>query len=127
MSQQADVTLMGVATSDLDDVVAWIVACSRVNLHVATGLFLSAAFAASLCRAEPYRLARLEDGQVDLQGVWNLSNLIPLERLAGFDSLVISREQALSIEERILGMRVSQPTGGMDQAFDEQRTDGTGM
>ena len=56
-----------------------------------------------------------------MQGVWNLSNLMPLERFPGFDSLVISREQAHSIEERILGMRVSQPTGGMDQAFDEQR------
>ena len=57
-----------------------------------------------------------------MQGVWNLSNLLPLERFPGFDSLVISREQAISIEERILGIRVSQPTGGMDQAFDEQRT-----
>ena len=56
-----------------------------------------------------------------MQGVWNLSNLTPLERFPGFDTLVISREQAISIEERILGMRVSQPTGGMDQAFDEQR------
>jgi hypothetical protein len=109
------------ATGNLDDVVAWIVACSRVKVHVATGLLLSAAFAASPCTAESYRPARLEDGQIDMQGVWNLSNLTPLERLPGFDSLVISREQASAIEERISGMRMSQPTGGHGQAFDEER------
>jgi hypothetical protein len=88
----------------------------------AMGLFLSAAFTSSTCPAEPYRPARLEDGRVDLQGVWNLSNLTPLERLPGFDSLVISREQADAIEERISGMRRGQPTGAASEAFDEVRT-----
>jgi hypothetical protein len=77
---------------------------------------------ASICAAESYRPARLEDGRVDLQGVWNLSNLTPLERLAGFDSLVISREQASAIEERILGIRRNQPTGAAAEEFDERRT-----
>lgn len=56
-----------------------------------------------------------------MQGVWNLSNLTPLERLPGFDSLVISREQARAIEERIFGMRRSQATRGAAEAFDEER------
>ena len=89
--------------------------------HLAAGLFLSSALGASTFAAEPYRPARLEDGQVDLQGVWNLSNLTPLERLAGFDSLVISREQASAIEERIAGMRRSQLTGAAAEAFDEEQ------
>ena len=84
---------------------------------LATGLVL----AASASLAEPYRPARLEDGQVDLQGVWNLANLTPLERLSGFDSLVISREQADAIEERISGMRRNQLTGAAAEQFDEVR------
>jgi hypothetical protein len=91
-----------------------------VKLHLAAGLFL-AAFASAVSAAEPYRPARLEDGRVDLQGVWNLSNLTPLERLPGFASLVISSEQARQIEERLLGMRRSQPTGAAAEEFDEQR------
>jgi hypothetical protein len=74
-----------------------------------------------MCAAEPYRPVRLEDGQIDMQGVWNLSNLTPLERLPGFDSLVISREQASAIEERIAGMRRNQLTGAQAEAFDEEQ------
>lgn len=77
------------------------------------------ALGASAFAADPYRPARLEDGQVDLQGVWSLSNLTPLERLPGFDALVISREQAGAIEERIAGMRRGQATGAAAEAFDE--------
>jgi hypothetical protein len=39
--------------------------------------------------------------------------------LPGFDSLVISSEQARAIEERIAGMRRNQPTGAADEGFDE--------
>ena len=85
-----------------------------MNLHVASALLLSAAFASATCPAQSYRPPRLEDGHADLQGVWNLSNLTPLERLSGFDSLVITREQASAIEERIAGMRKNQPTGAAD-------------
>jgi hypothetical protein len=92
-----------------------------VKLHFALGLLAGATLAAPTCFAELYRPARLEDGRVDIQGVWNLSNLTPLERLPGFDSLVISREQATAIEERILGMRRGQPTGAAAEEFDEQR------
>lgn len=92
-----------------------------MKLQAATALLLAAAFASSTCPAQSYRPPRLEDGRVDLQGVWNLSNLTPLERLAGFDSLVITREQASAIEERIAGMRKNQPTGAADEGFDERR------
>lgn len=109
-----------IATGDLDDAVTRIVACGRVKLHVAIGLLLSGVSAASPSAAESYRPPRLEDGQVDMQGVWNLSNLTPLERFPGFDSLVISREQASSIEERIAGRRT--PTGDADPVFHEERT-----
>jgi hypothetical protein len=93
-----------------------------VRLDIATGLLLAGAFAAPTCMAQSYQPARLEDGRVDLQGIWNLSNLTPLERLPGFDSLVISREQVSAIEERILGMRRSQQTGAAAEEFDELRT-----
>jgi hypothetical protein len=92
-----------------------------VKLHFAACLLLSAALVASICHAQSYRPARLEDGRVDLQGVWTLSNLTPLERLPGFDSLVISREQANEIEERIAGMRRRQPTGAASEEFDEEQ------
>jgi hypothetical protein len=92
-----------------------------VKFDIATGLLLAGMLAASVCRAQAYQPARLEDGRVDLQGVWNLSNLMPLERLPGFDSLVISREQASAIEERIFGMRKGQPTGAVSEGFDEVR------
>jgi hypothetical protein len=92
-----------------------------VKLHFAASLLLSTALVASICHAQSYSPARLEDGRVDLQGVWNLSNLMPLERLPGFDSLVISREQASAIEERIAGMRRSQATGAAAEVFDEEQ------
>ena len=92
-----------------------------MKFDIATGLLLAGMLAASVCRAQAYQPARLEDGRVDLQGVWNLSNLMPLERLPGFDSLVISREQASAIEERIFGMRKGQPTGAVSEGFDEVR------
>jgi hypothetical protein len=92
-----------------------------VKLPVITSLLLGALCVSSTCPAQSYRPPRLEDGRVDLQGVWNLSNLTPLERLAGFDSLVISREQATAIEERIAGMRRNQLTGAASEEFDELR------
>lgn len=76
-----------------------------MKLHFAVAVLLSSAFLSWTCSAQSYRPPRLEDGRVDLQGVWNFSNLTPLERLPGFDSLVISAEKAREIEERISGMR----------------------
>lgn len=93
-----------------------------MNLHFAASLLVSSWFAASVAAAESYRPPRLQGGRVDLQGVWNLSNRTPLERLPGFDSLVTSRAQATAIEERIFGMRRSQATRSVAEAVDEERT-----
>jgi hypothetical protein len=53
-------------------------------------------------QAGSYRPPRLPDGQVDLQGVWSHKNITPLERPADLSSLVITREQAMQLQTRIL-------------------------
>jgi hypothetical protein len=68
------------------------------------------------------RLPRLEDGHIDLQGVWNLANLTPLERQRGFDRLVISAAEAATIESNIDSLRRNQKTGGEPESFHEERT-----
>jgi hypothetical protein len=45
-------------------------------------------------KEQPYRVPRLDDGQPDLQGVWIGSNSTPLQRPAGFTTLVISESEA---------------------------------
>jgi hypothetical protein len=64
---------------------------------------------------------RLADGHVDLQGIWNLSNLTPLERQESTDPLVIEPVRARQIEARIDALRNNQPTGGQPAQFDEER------
>ena len=71
--------------------------------------------------AESYRPPRLDDGHVDLQGIWNLSNLTPLERPRGFSQLMISREDAATIESDMHSLRLNQKTGGQGEEFDEER------
>lgn len=71
--------------------------------------------------SQTYRPPRLADGHVDLQGVWNLSNLTPLERPRGFERLLISEAEAATIESNIDSLRRNQKTGGQDAAFDEER------
>lgn len=48
-------------------------------------------------REQPYRPPRLDNGQPDLQGVWVASNSTPLQRPAGFASLVLSESQAAQL------------------------------
>ncbi|HKS54372.1 MAG TPA: hypothetical protein VJS12_03760 [Steroidobacteraceae bacterium] len=45
----------------------------------------------------PYSPRRLDNGQPDMQGVWVASNATPLQRPAGFDSLVIDTAQAAKV------------------------------
>lgn len=92
-----------------------------MKLRFLASLLLSSHLAASAASSASYRPPRLEDGHVDLQGVWNLSNLTPLERLPDSDSLVISHEQAIALEERVLGRRRNQTTGDADEVFSEIR------
>jgi hypothetical protein len=68
-----------------------------------------------------YRPPHTPDGHPDLQGMWNLSNLTPLERLREFTQLVISPTDAQAIEANIQGQRRNQPTGGEAETFHEER------
>ena len=54
-----------------------------------------------MAKADDYQPPRLEDGRPDLQGVWMLSNLTPLERQPAIDALIISPSQASAIEAAI--------------------------
>jgi hypothetical protein len=45
----------------------------------------------------PYTPPRLDDGQPDMQGVWIASNSTPLQRPAGFATLVIDEAQAAKL------------------------------
>jgi hypothetical protein len=58
--------------------------------------------AAAAAQAGEYRPPRLNDGQVDLQGVWSHRNITPLERPEQFKSLAITREEAAALQARIL-------------------------
>jgi hypothetical protein len=51
------------------------------------------------------RQAKLADGHPDLQGIWDLSNLTPLERLPQFNSFLISRLEVEHFEASIDGRK----------------------
>ena len=64
-----------------------------------------------------YEPPRMPDGTPSFQGVtWDNGNKTPLERMQGFDSLVIAREQATVIENIILGL-FTQPGVPNDSDF----------
>jgi hypothetical protein len=46
-----------------------------------------------------YKPPRLSDGHVDLQGMWEMTNLMPMERPRNFNSLVITQTEAAKITE----------------------------
>ena len=55
-------------------------------------------FSVAAAAKEPsYRPPRLDDGQPDLQGVWIASNSTPLQRPAGFSTLVLDEPQAAQL------------------------------
>jgi hypothetical protein len=58
--------------------------------------------AAAAAQAGEYRPPRLDDGQVDLQGVWSHRNITPMERPKELDTFIITREQAEQLQARIL-------------------------
>ena len=58
--------------------------------------FFGTAHAAEKPRA--YRPPRLPDGHVDMQGIWNNSNLTPLERPEGFTQLTITAADSKKLE-----------------------------
>ena len=58
--------------------------------------------AAAAAQAGEYRPPRLNDGQVDLQGMWSHRNITPFERPKELNSFVITREEAEQLQARIL-------------------------
>jgi hypothetical protein len=65
--------------------------------------FVTLAFAAGAAFAKDtaYHPPRLADGHPDLQGFWDHTDATPLERPAGFSTLVIDADQAAQIERLI--------------------------
>lgn len=61
---------------------------------------LVGSFIAAPASGKDYRAPRLNDGQVDLQGVWSHTNMTPLERPAELKTLVISAAEAAQIEAK---------------------------
>jgi hypothetical protein len=51
----------------------------------------------AVAKEQPYRPPRLDNGQPDMQGVWVASNSTPLQRPAGFSTLVIDEAQAAQL------------------------------
>ncbi|MGD2131762.1 MAG: hypothetical protein PVI23_03155 [Maricaulaceae bacterium] len=69
-----------------------------IDIDAATrGIVEAALERAELYAARPddYDPPRLSNGRPDLQGDWSTATNTPLERAAGFDSLVMTREQAI--------------------------------
>jgi hypothetical protein len=52
---------------------------------------------AAAAKERPYSPPRLDNGQPDMQGVWVASNSTPLQRQAGFTTLVIDEGQAAKL------------------------------
>ena len=67
--------------------------------------------------SEPYKPPRLPDGHPDLQGMYDLATLTPLQRPAGANA-VLTREEAAKLEENVArrNARASLPTQGERQA-----------
>src|SRR5258708_642038 len=74
--------------------------------------------------AKSHAVRRMADGHPDLQGIYDVATLTPMERLPGV-SLVLTKEQAAAVEaavaqakakgdEPIKGDRSAPPAGGAD-------------
>jgi hypothetical protein len=71
---------------------------------------------ASSAMAQPWHTPRMPWGDPDLQGVWTSATITALERMPGFDQLVISEEQVRELEQREVGFSAeidNLPEGGM--------------
>jgi len=63
-------------------------------------------------QAGEYRPPRLQDGQVDLQGMWSHRNITPFERPKELNSFVITPEEAAQLQARILAKTNDQSRPG---------------
>lgn len=66
-------------------------------------LILSSALIFWSVIAQPWQAPHLPWGDPDLQGVWSSATITALERMPGFDELVISEEQVRELERREVG------------------------
>jgi len=62
------------------------------------GFFALSALSVAAEKPTPYRAPRLPDGHADMQGIWNNSNLTPLERPSEFTQLNITAADAKTLE-----------------------------
>jgi hypothetical protein len=70
-------------------------------MHTAKPLICIVLLLASCtARAKDWQTPRMAWGNPDLQGVWTNATVTGLERLPGFDELVISEDQARALEQR---------------------------
>jgi hypothetical protein len=70
--------------------------------NVCLGLLALCASAHAAEKQKIYHAPRLPDGHVDMQGIWNNSNLTPLERPKEFTQLAITAADALRFKEQYL-------------------------
>lgn len=63
---------------------------------------IAGSMVAAAAQGGDYRPPRLPDGQIDLQGVWSHKNVTPLERPAELKSLIITRDEAVQLQAKIL-------------------------
>ncbi|HTE43017.1 MAG TPA: hypothetical protein VK629_19490 [Steroidobacteraceae bacterium] len=52
---------------------------------------------AAIAKDKGYQPPRLADGHVDLQGMWEMTNLLPMERARNYQSLVITEAEAAKV------------------------------
>jgi hypothetical protein len=91
----------------------------KLSILLIVALLLSANEAAT--KADEYRPPRLEGGRPDLQGVWMLSNLTPLERPPDIDTLIISPSQASAIGAEITAQYENSKLPGEGSEFHDAR------
>src|SRR5262245_14379663 len=73
----------------------------RLSVLVVILAFVGAAAPVFAQQVQPYAVPRTEHGQPDFQGVWATAFVTLLERPAGVEELVVSREQAEVISATI--------------------------
>src|SRR5262245_44811140 len=69
----------------------------EAHMRLSTCILLLGLGCGAWANDRPYVAPRLDDGQPDMQGVWVASNSTPLQRPAGFGTLVIDEAQAAKL------------------------------
>jgi len=88
----------------------------RIRLLTLTALSLAATIAAYAQAAKTYTPHRMPDGHPDLQGIYDVATITPVDRPMG-SPLVITKEQAMKLENTAAGRREKG-----DQPLDPNRT-----